>query len=279
MRTIRLAICYDGSGFAGWQRQPQQPTVRTIQGELERAVEKITGRYSSVIGSGRTDAGVHALYQVAAFSTDSMLPPEQFVPAINAGLPPTIRILSAQETTRDFHPIRDVVRKRYRYLFSDSRPANPFLRPYVWFVLKRFDVEKMRIAMKSLLGKQDFAAFETTGSPRTTTVRTVFDINIDSVAAGGIFSSPKERDEFLSGPQIGSLEIEADGFLYNMVRAMVGTLVAIGQGRVGFRSPDVMQTILQSRLRSQAGPTAPAHGLFMIDVVYPNERIEKSPKE
>ena len=268
MRTIRLEVAYDGARFSGWQTQPAQKQVRTIQEELERAAEKITGVRPEVIGSGRTDAGVHALCQTAAFRTDASLPAEKFLPALNAELPPEIRVLRSSEAADDFHPIRDVTRKRYRYLLSDSRPVSPFLKDYVWFVYKRLDFERMWAAAPFLLGTHDFSAFETVGSPRKSSVRTIFDASVIALAPPTLWSFPKaERGEISSG-EIYAIEVEADGFLYNMVRAIAGTLCAVGQGRDGFERPERVGEIIERADRSLAGPTAPPHGLYMIDVAY-----------
>ena len=297
MRRVKLELCYDGSNYAGWQVQPKQPNVKTIQGELEKAAERVVGERVEVLGSGRTDAGVHALYQVAAFSTASALPPETLARALNAFLPRDIRIWRATEADLDFHPIRDVLRKRYRYLASDSRPAFPFFRRNVWNLLQRTDVESMREAASFLMGTRDFSAFQTIGSPRKTTVRTIYDVRVERLTLDQALTFPKliaqrnsnernsnERNSnertsahvganspFIEEPGLISFEVEADGFLYNMVRAIVGTLYMFGQRHKGFENPETMERIVERADRKLAGPTAPPHGLYMIDVVYPND--------
>lgn len=268
MRTIRLELCYDGAKFAGWQVQPSQPKVRTIQGELQRAIFSITGKASAATGSGRTDAGVHALCQTAAFQTDSDLPAERFVPALNSALPPEIRVLRSRQVNDDFNPILDVVRKRYRYLLSDSRPIFPFLSHHVWFVLGRLDFDRMVQAAAFLPGRQDFAAFQTTGSERSTTVRTIFDAVVRRLDFPALWFAPAHERGEIALPEIYAIEVEADGFLYNMVRAIAGTLAAIGQRRERFESPERMRAIIESKNRALAGPTAPAHGLTMLGAVY-----------
>ncbi len=281
MRTLKLEISYDGSAYAGWQIQVKQPFVRTIQGELERVVQKITGHHLTVTGSGRTDAGVHALRQVASVSAEEDvldLPAETYTRALNAFLPPDIRVWRTSDVPDTFHPIRDVVRKRYRYLMSDSRPFLPFLREHVWFSTKSLDFDRMREAARFLLGTHDFKAFQTTGSPRKTTVRTVFDVRFEKIAAASPwiipaqFERPEDRNGPLPIPLLIILEIEADGFLYNMVRAIAGTLYLFGRKHKGFEDPAFMKTILDQADRSLAGPTAPPHALYMIDVVYKNNQ-------
>ncbi len=286
MRRIKLELCYDGANYAGWQIQPKQPNVKTIQGELEKAVSRVVCEQVEVLGSGRTDSGVHALCQTAAFTTVSQLPTESLTRAINAFLPRDIRVWRSSEVSPDFHPIRDVVRKRYRYLASDSRPAFPFFRHYAWNLLQRVDVDLMRAAGSYLLGEHDFSAFQTQGSPRKTTVRTVYDVRVERLPLAAALRFPNldrqraalsEPGSFVidaplpfGEPEIIAFEVEADGFLYNMVRAIVGTLYLFGQRHKGFEDPAFMREIIERADRKYAGPTAPAHGLYMIDVVYPD---------
>lgn len=273
MRRFKLEICYDGSNYSGWQIQKKQPNVRTIQEEIEKAILQITGETVSIIGSGRTDAGVHALYQVAAFSAKTELSVSTLTRALNATLPRDIRIWQTTEVSEDFHPIFDIIRKRYRYLFSDEQPFLPFYRPYVWHQIKPLDLDAMKTAASFLLGTHDFRSFETQGSPRQSSIRTIFDISVERMASDALWSFPNQpinRSDSLSSP-IGSLialEIEADGFLYNMVRAIAGTLARFGQKHSGFEDPNEMKSILDAVDRQRAGPTAPPFGLYMIHVAY-----------
>ncbi len=287
MRRIKLELCYDGANYAGWQIQPKQPNVKTIQGELEKAVSRVVCEQVEVLGSGRTDSGVHALCQTAAFVTNSNLTTESLTRAINAFLPRDIRVWRSSEVALDFHPIRDVVRKRYRYLASDARPAFPFFRRYAWSLLQRVDVELMNAACWFLLGEHDFRAFQTQGSPRKTTVREVYDARVERLPLADAFRFPKLSRQsaavstldspssnalpFFDELEMVSFEIEANGFLYNMVRAIFGTLYLFGQRRKGFEDPSLMREIIERADRKYAGPTAPAHGLYMIDAVYPDE--------
>ena len=254
MRRLKLEIAYDGTRYSGWQRQVD---VSSIQETLEKVLLKITGEKITVTGSGRTDAGVHALKQVAAFSTESTLTPEVFYRAINGFLPDDIRILTAQEVPLSFHPIRDAISKRYRYLIDDQRPFCPITRNYCWIYREPLDLPAMQSAAEFLRGKHDFACFQTQGSPRKTTVRTISDASVQRIPTSTLL------------PTLLQIEIEADGFLYNMMRTIVGTLVLFGvEGRRGKADPSRMKEIIESGNRSLAGPTAPAHGLYLADVAY-----------
>ena len=259
MRRIKLEIAYDGTCYHGWQRQPD---ASSIQETLEKVLLKITGESVAVTGSGRTDAGVHALKQAAAFSTKSELTPEIFYRALNGHLPDDIRILRAEEVPMTFHPIRDAVSKRYRYLIDDQRPFCPLSRNYCWIYREPLDLQTMQSAAEYLRGTHDFACFQTQGSPRETTVRTITDVSVQRIAVSPLL------------PPLLQIEVEADGFLYNMMRTIAGTLAVLSKTRrrSGAQSPDLqeqMQTIIESRKRTFAGPTAPAHGLYLVDVTYP----------
>jgi len=249
MRTIRLTVAYDGTAYAGWQIQPN---AATVQAELEKAIEKITGKRSRATASGRTDAGVHALGQVVAFRTGSAMAPEVLCRALGAELPDDIAVLDAREVPECFHPIRDAARKRYRYVIHDCPVRDVFSRRYAWHYGRPLDAEAMQRAASALLGKHDFTSFAASGSERTSNVRTIF---VLSVARG-------------QGGQAAviAVEIEADGFLYNMARAIVGTLVEVGRGAQEEAWP---AQVLSARDRAVAGPTAPPQGLFLVKVDYP----------
>ena len=254
MRRIKLEIAYDGTRYSGWQRQPDAPS---IQETLEKTLLKITGKHSVVTGSGRTDAGVHALKQVAAFTTESTFSPDVFYRAFNGFLPDDIRILSVEEVPIKFHPIRDAVSKRYRYLIDDQRPFCPITRNHCWVYRSELDVPTMQAAAEYLRGTQDFICFQSAGSPRATTVRTIFDVSVQRIPASLLL------------PTLIQIEVEADGFLYNMMRSITGTLVLLGtEGRRGRACPERMREIIESRNRKMAGPTAPAKGLYLVDVMY-----------
>ena len=254
MRTLKLTIAYDGTAYAGWQCQPDRPTV---QQTLETALEKITGESIHTLASGRTDAGVHALGQVVGFRTASRLPPDVFVRALNANLPADIAVLDAAEASDDFHAIRDVVRKRYRYVIHDGPIRDVFLRHFNWhYTYGRLDAEAMRRASVGLLGTHDFSSFESSGAERATSIRTIFELTVKRGRAGD--------DDFIV------IEVEADGFLYNMVRSMVGTLVEVGRGAQPESWPG---EVLLAVDRRTAGPTAPPQGLFLVKVEYGGKEI------
>lgn len=253
MRYFKLTLAYDGTDFAGWQRQP---TVRTVQGEVESAWRQVTaGEQATVMASGRTDAGVHALGQVASVASRTKLVPGRILRALNHYLPHDVRILEVEQAPDRFHALRDTVRKRYRYVVQDSLDHDVFGRRYTWHVRRRLDVERMHLQGQALVGTHDFAAFESSGSHRLTSVRTIFDVLV-----------ARRRAE--SGFEQTWIEVEADGFLYNMVRNITGTLVRVGQGR---ESDSWVADVLASRDRTRAGEAAPARGLFLVrvDVEWP----------
>ena len=281
MRTIKLTLAYDGTDFAGWQTQQ---SGRSVQATLEEAIQKITGERSSTLASGRTDAGVHALGQVVSFRTESRLTCEVLQRALNAELPRTIAVLDAADVHDGFHATHDALRKRYRYVIHDGPVRDVFCLRYAWhFGYGRLDVPAMQRAAVALVGTHDFSSFETTGAPRKTSVRTVYDLSVQRGRAGGqanvesqmtnvegsrhslfdIRPSEQGRGE---GADFATLEIEANGFLYNMVRTIVGTLVEVGRGA---RPESWPGEVLAAADRRRAGRTAPPQGLFLVSVQYP----------
>lgn len=267
MRNLRLTIAYDGTDFHGWQYQ-QGNRIRTVQGVLVSALEKLTGgSYEDgafqILGSSRTDAGVHALGQTACIWTDAAIPTEAFARALNANLPGDVFVLRVEEVPSEFHPIRNTERKRYRYLIQDGIFPELFLRNYAWRMGKltasRLDAEAMARAAQFLCGTHDFAAFENVGSPRQSSVRTILDVSVRR----GIASNAAPM--FL--PMVGSpqdfiqIEVEADGFLYNMVRNIAGTLMEVGRGH---HPSEWLRDVLASGDRGQGGPTAPPQGLCLL---------------
>ena len=244
-KTFKLIIEYDGSEFHGWQRQKKD---RTVQETIENALAVMTREQVTVIGSGRTDAGVHALGQVAGFKTRSRLDAEAFFNGLNSLLPGDVVIRACEQMPDDFHARFDVSSKRYRYHML-NRPIAPAIgRQFVWHIRRPLDTAAMAEAAGILLGTHDFKAFEGTGSPRDHTVRTVTDSTVKETGGGNLI-----------------YDIEANGFLRFMVRNIVGTLVEVGLGKI---DPQTMLTILLSKDRSQAGATAPPQGLFLVDVAY-----------
>ena len=260
---IRLDIAYDGTGLHGWAKQPDRDTV---QGHLETALSKLYGRAIRTAGASRTDAGVHALQQVAHFETrddDPPIPPQRLRAAVQPWLPPQIAVLATSVAPDGWHAIASVVGKRYRYLIHNARTPQPALRDRCWRVQTPLDLEAMQRAATHLVGRHDFAAFESSGAPRDSTVRTVHELTVRQVPIWGPLQPPAVAD-FDPGRLI-AIEIEGDGFLYNMVRAIAGTLVPIGAGKW---TPDRLLAIRESVDRSQAGETAPAAGLTLVRIDY-----------
>lgn len=249
MRSFKLTLAYDGTDFTGWQRQPKR---RTVQGVLEKTLSRILQENVIAKSSGRTDTGVHALAQIVRFQSVTRHPPEVILKALNAELPEDLFVFDLSETSLDFDPIRDAVRKRYRYVIQDGLVRDIFDRQYVWQVFSRLNVEAMQQAARHLVGTHDFTSFESHGSSRLTTVRTIYDLLVERREA--------ERTDRVI------IEVEADGFLYNMVRIIAGTLMLIGKGK---HPPDWPLEILAAKDRRVAGMTAPPQGLFLMWVEYP----------
>jgi tRNA pseudouridine38-40 synthase len=244
MRNLKLRLSYDGTEFSGWQRQPDR---RTVQQVLEEAIGRLTGVVPTTNASGRTDAGVHALGQVVHFLTASGHPPEVFVKALNALLPRDVRIKGAWEVPQSFHATLDAKGKLYRYVLDNGRVADPFQSRYAWHVYKRLDAAAMHRAAQHLRGRHDFHSFETNWPNRTSSVRTVTHVAVCR-----------------AGDSVW-IDVEADGFLYNMVRSITGTLVEVGKGKW----PEAkVAEVLAAEDRRQAGPTAPPQGLFLVRVRY-----------
>jgi tRNA pseudouridine38-40 synthase len=255
MRKIRLLIEYDGTAYHGWQIQPD---ATTIQGIIEDRVQRVTGAHSSVLGASRTDAGVHAFGQTAVFRTESRLDAGIIRKALNAVLPPDIRILDAADADDAFHPGDDAKKKSYFYIIANGRSTSAFLFRYAWTVPQPLDVGSMTEASETLIGRHDFAAFMGAGSDVQGTVREVYSLSIERLDAID-FMTARLKGDFIR------IRTEANGFLRHMVRNIVGTLVEIGRGRV---VASRMAEILQSCDRRCAGQTAPARGLFLERIVY-----------
>lgn len=243
MRNLKLTIQYDGTKYCGWQKQPNSSG---IQGTIEYAIYEITKEKVNIIGSGRTDAGVHALGQVANFKINSNIPAARIPDALNAKLPKDISIIDCQEVSDDFHSRYSATGKIYRYLIYNKPYRSPLYKDISYHVRYDLDIEKMRVEAQSLLGTHEFKGFMSSGSSVKDTVRTIHNISIEE-----------------SGDLI-VLEVEGNGFLYNMVRIIVGTLVDIGRGRID----KPLEEIIASQDRGEAGHTAPAHGLFLKKVHY-----------
>lgn len=260
MRNIKLTLAYDGSHFAGWQTQRQGE--RTVQGILSDAVERITGDWSPVLGSGRTDSGVHALAQVASFETRSLHSLDVFKRALNAILPHDVRVLDVEDMPATFHPIRDSIRKNYSYLICNAPVHSPFAKRFSWGVSYHLDIEAMREAASMLVGKHDFSSFMAVGSSVRDMVRDVSVLNVNSYDKVGFFGLDLTACD--DGCFI-RIDVTGSGFLRHMVRIIAGTLVDVGKGVM---HPAFMKELLVSGDRTLAGTTAPPEGLFMISVEY-----------
>jgi tRNA pseudouridine38-40 synthase len=253
MRTIKIALAYDGTRFVGWQRQAHG---ESIQGLLEDALAQIEGSPVTVHGAGRTDAGVHALGQVASAALTSFHDTATLRRALNARLPPEIRVTALEDAPPGFHARFGATSKTYRYLIRQTPVADPFDRAYTWHVPDALNLGAMQEAAALLVGTHDFRAFQSTGTEVATTVRTLSrsHITTDVPALNGA-----------SATGLLAYEVTGDGFLRHMVRAIVGTLVDIGRGR---REAAVMAALLAGATRAEAGRTAPPHGLFLVSVEY-----------
>jgi len=254
VRTIRLTIAYDGTGYVGWQRQEprtarstRNETGESVQGLIEDALAKIEGGLVTLHGAGRTDAGVHALGQVASARIGSALDDGTLERALNANLPPAIRILGVRTAPDDFHARFSATAKTYEYRIWNGPAVPPFVRLYTWHVPQPLDVASMMAASAAIAGEHDFAAFQGTGGAAQTTVRRVISASWHA-----------------EGPAV-TFTITGDGFLRHMVRSLVGTFVEIGHGRF---PPDHVARLLAAPDRTQAGRTAPACGLFLVRVEY-----------
>lgn len=244
MRNIKLTIEYDGKDFNGWQKQPNK---LNIQGEIERAIETITGEQVDLTASGRTDAGVHALAQVANFKTNSALPIEKFAVAINSKLKKSIRIQKAEEVDERFHSRYNCKQKTYRYIINNGEQGSAIYRNLEYYVPVKLNVEEMKKAIKYFEGEHDFKGFKASGTSSKSSVRTIYKTNIIE-----------------DGKRI-KIELTGNGFLYNMVRIISGTLVDVGLGKI---KPEEIPSIIESKDRKKAGKTLPPYALYLVKVEY-----------
>lgn len=271
MQLWKLILAYDGTAFHGWQIQPHLPTV---QGTLAAALHRLTGETILPQGSGRTDTGVHALGQVASFTLDVPIPPENLLRALNRVLPPEIRVLSATHAPARFHARHSAIRKQYEYrifprVSQGGRPeriCSPMLAPYVWDCPWPISIEATQEAATSILGEHDFSSFAASDPDLAMRLASA------AIEGSAIPSRSCIRTIFLSEWRTENslliYRITGSGFLHHMVRNLVGTFVDIAAGRIPQNS---LPEILTARNRMRAGPTAPAHGLFLVEVEYPRE--------
>ena len=275
-RVLKLTLAYDGTAYVGWQRQA---SGQSIQGLLEHALSRIEGAPVSVAGAGRTDAGVHALGQVATASVTTGHDTATLTRALNAILPADVRVLLVEHAPDDFHARFSSVGKRYDYWMWQGGVHPPFLRFSSWHIPRTLDVAAMDAAAQALVGEHDFAAFQSAGSSVKTSVRTVTEARVLAGAAAldratchetSTTFEERSRAALCDASGFGGMPLvirmEANGFLRHMVRAVVGTLVEVGEHR---RPIESIRQLLQSRDRAAAGPTAPPHGLVLVRVEYP----------
>lgn len=244
MRNIKLTIEYDGKDFNGWQKQPNH---LNIQGEIEKAIKNVTGEEVELIGSGRTDAGVHAFEQVANFKTNTELPIEKMATAINSQLKHTVRILKAEEVDLNFHSRYNCHKKTYAYIIDNSDQGTAIYRNFTYHISQPLDIKMMQKAADYLIGEHDFSSFKSSGTSSKNSVRTIY------------------KAQILKEQQRVIIMITGNGFLYNMVRIIAGTLVEVGLKHF---PPEEMKNILDAKDRQKAGKTLPPTGLFLMNVEY-----------
>jgi len=244
MKNVKLTIEFDGTNYHGWQSQKNAITVQDV---ITEAITKVTGENCQLTGASRTDAGVHALGFVANFRTSSSIPAEKFSFVLNTCLPPDIVVKNSEEVDMSFHARFSAVSKRYRYIFLNSKHPSALYRNRVFHVPWRLDVDAMREAALFFKGTHDFSAFRASGASTETSVRTMYDVSLT------------QKDEMIV------FEVEGNGFLYNMVRIMAGTLVDVGLGKI---AAERIAVILKNGERNMAGRTAPPQGLYLVCVNY-----------
>lgn len=245
MRNIKLTIEYDGKDFNGWQRQPKK---LNIQGTIEEVIKRITGEDIDLMASGRTDAGVHAFGQVANFKTNSNIPVDKIAIAINSNLKKSIRIISAEEVDDRFHSRLTCKKKTYRYVINNSEFSSAIYRNLETHIPQKLDVEKMKTAAKYFEGEHDFKAFKASGTSSKSSVRIIYKADVKEMNNNRIY-----------------IELTGNGFLYNMVRIISGTLVDVGLGKI---EPDEIKKIIELKDRNLAGKTMPPNGLYLVSVEY-----------
>lgn len=246
MRRVKLTVAYDGTNYSGWQIQPN---ADTIERQLDIAINKVTKEKIHVTGASRTDAGVHAMGNVAVFDTESAIPPERFSYALNACLPQDISVQSSEEVSPDFHPRHCDTRKTYEYKILNTQMPIPQLRNYSWHVSYELDIDAMRKAASYLVGEHDFKSFCCVRTQAESTVRTIYSLEV-------LYD--------MQNAQV-IIRITGNGFLYNMVRIIAGTLIDAGRGKI---NPDDMPDILKDKDRSKSGKTAPPQGLTLMKIDY-----------
>lgn len=248
MKRFKLVVAYDGTAYCGYQYQPELPTV---EGFVNDALSELLGENIVTIGASRTDAGVHAYGNVAVFDSDTRIPAEKLALALNTKLADDIRIMESLEVAADFHPRKDVIDKTYEYHINTAKIPFPTDRLYSYNVKHKLDIEAMREAAKYIEGRHDFTSFCSAKTDKEVKVRTVFQIDVEEAL----------RSELI-------IRVRGDGFLYNMVRIIAGTLVKVGEGKI---LPDEIPPIIERKDRGHLGTTLPAKGLFLMGIRYKEE--------
>ena len=244
MRNIKLTIEYDGKDFNGWQKQPDK---LNIQGEIEKAISLVTGEKIDLYGSGRTDAGVHAIGQVANFKTNSNIPINKIAYAINSKLKKSIRIKEAKQVSEKFHSRYNCKEKTYRYIINNSEQGTAINRNLEYHISNPLNIENMKKAAKYFEGEHDFKGFKASGTSSKSSVRIIYKAKVK-----------KEKEKII-------IELTGNGFLYNMVRIIAGTLVEVGLGKI---DTEIIPEIIESKDREKAGKTLPPYGLYLVSVKY-----------
>jgi tRNA pseudouridine38-40 synthase len=270
MRTFKVTLSYDGTDFSGFQRQAN---ARSVQADLESALAAIEGKHVTVAGAGRTDAGVHALGQVASFRLSSAITEGDLFRALNAKLPEDVRVLSAEVAAPGFNARFSARSKTYRYRISNTRVMSPFQRRFAWHISRNLDLAVMSEAARALLGEHDFSCFQAAPSRSERTASTArrlrgrepAETTNERTTTRTVTRSDWAEEPLAGGGRLLVYEVAGTGFLKYMVRAVVGTLVEVGDGR---RTPASLRDLLDSRDRSAAGPTAPPTGLYLVRVDY-----------
>ncbi|ESL04287.1 tRNA pseudouridine synthase A [Catonella morbi ATCC 51271] len=248
MKRFKLVVAYDGTAYCGYQYQPELPTV---EGFVNDALSELLGENIVIIGASRTDAGVHAYGNVAVFDSDTRIPAEKLALALNTKLADDIRIMESLEVAADFHPRKNVIDKTYEYRINTAKISFPTDRLYSYNVKHNLDIEAMREAAKYIEGRHDFTSFCSAKTDKEDKVRTVFQIDVEETL----------RSELI-------IRVRGDGFLYNMVRIIAGTLVKVGEGKI---SPNEIPSIIERKDRGHLGTTLPAKGLFLMGIRYKEE--------
>lgn len=263
-RWLKLTVAYDGTAYSGWQFQPDKPT---IQGAIEATWQSLTQETLRVTAAGRTDAGVHALGQTVGLATETRLTNEDLHRGFNALLPEDIAVVAIEDARENFHATYDAIGKRYRYHIHNSRSPSVFTRHYAWHYPQPLDATAMHLAGQALIGRHDFSSFETAGSERPDSIRTIHELTVERTSVAEFLrNSDATVSEKLSYvPNHVTIDVAGDGFLYNMVRTIVGTLVEVGTAKRDINWP---AEVLAAQDRRKAGQTAPPHGLFLVHVDY-----------